>query len=369
VVTFWFVISWIVSILLALLGLAIFNMGGRLQALLFLGIVLLLLPPFRSFIYNLTGKSLPWWGRGLLIIALWGGVMLSFVLNPATSIYKSPEFETQLMDIYDAKMAEWPVPYEDAYVDTDYGKVHVIVSGPKDAPPLLLIHASAVAGWSWLYNAEALGKHYRIYAVDSIGDIGKSVLNDLKKPLKGGEEVARFYTDLTHKLGFDESYVAGASIGGYISTNYALHAPERVKKLVLLGAMGYGNTTKTVTLMILAMAYPFKWVQELTLKWALGESDRVVNDFGEWFYTVLDGTVPKPTPPTTFTPEQLQQMQVPTLVFLGTKDKVIGDAEKVKVLAENIPDVQVEIVESGHLIGAEIPDIVNPMMLEFFAEN
>lgn len=253
-------------------------------------------------------------------------------------------------------------------MDTNYGKVHVIVSGPEDAPPLLLIHASAIAGWSWLPNIGELNKHYRTYAVDSIGDIGKSVLNDLTKPLEGGEEIARFYTDLTHKLGFDESYLAGASIGGYISTNYALHAPERVKKLVLLGSMGYGDTTKTVTLMILAMAYPFKWVQELTLKWALGESDRVVNDFGEWFYTVLDGTVPKPTPPTTFTPERLQQLQVPTLVFLGTKDKVIGDAEKAKTLAENIPDARVEIVESGHLIGAEVPDIVNPAMLEFFGK-
>jgi pimeloyl-ACP methyl ester carboxylesterase len=366
--TFWLVLSWIFSILFALFGIAIFNMGGRLQAQFFLGIVLVLLPPFRSFIHNITDKTLPWWGRGLLIIALWGGFMLSLQLNPATSIYKSPDIEAKLMDIYDAKMAEWPVPYEDVYVDTDYGKVHVIVSGPENAPPLLLIHASAIAGWSWLPNVGELNKHYRTYAVDSIGDVGKSALKDLTKPLEGSEEIARFYTDLTHKLGFDESYVAGASIGGYISTNYALHAPERVKKLVLLGAMGYGTTNKTVTLMILSMAYPFKWVQDLTMKWALGESDNVAKVFGEWFHTVVNGTVPKPTPPTTFTPEQLQQMQVPTLVFLGTKDKVIGDAQKAKALAENIPDAQVEIVESGHLIGAEIPDVVNPAMLEFFAE-
>lgn len=70
------------------------------------------------------------------------------------------------MDIYNAKLAEWPVPYESVFLETSYGKVHVIVSRPTDALPLLLIHASAVAG---------------------------------------------------------------ASIGGYIATNYALYAPERVK--------------------------------------------------------------------------------------------------------------------------------------------
>jgi pimeloyl-ACP methyl ester carboxylesterase len=364
----WLVLSWIFSILFAIIAIAMFGMGGRLQALLFLGIVLLLLPPFRTFIHNVTGKSLPWWGRGLLIIALWGGLMVSLALNPATSIYKSPEYEAQLMDIYDAKMAEWPVPYEDVYMDTDYGKVHVIVSGPEDAPPLLLIHASGIAGWSWLYNVGELNKHYRTYAVDSIGDVGKSVLNDLTKPLEGGEEIGRFYTDVTNKLGFDQSYLAGASIGGYISTNCALHAPERVKKLVLLGSMGYGDTNTTVMLMVLAQSFPFKWVQNMTLKWALGESAHVQEDFGEWFRLILSGTMPKPTPPTSFTPEQLQQMQVPVLTFFGTKDKVIKDAEKAKTLAENIPDVRVEIVESGHVIGVDLPAIVNLAMLEFFAE-
>lgn len=91
--TFWLVISWIFSVLFAVVTVAIFGMGGRLQALFFLGIVLLLLPPFRTFIHNLTGKSLSWWGRGLLIIGLLGGVVLSFVLNPSTSIYKSPKVE------------------------------------------------------------------------------------------------------------------------------------------------------------------------------------------------------------------------------------------------------------------------------------
>jgi len=206
--TLWLVMSWILSIVFAFIATAMFGMGGWLQSAFCLGIVLLLLPPLRTLIYKLTDTSLTWWARGLLIIALWGGVMLSLTLNPATSLYKSPEYETKLMAIYDTKMAEWPLPYEDVYVNTDYGNVHVIVSGPEDAPALLLIHASAIAGWSWKDNVKELGQHYRIYAVDSIGEVGKSVLNDLTKPLVGGEEIGKFYTDVTHKLGFDESYLA-----------------------------------------------------------------------------------------------------------------------------------------------------------------
>ena len=367
-VTFWLVISWIFSMLFAVIGLAMFGMGGRIQALLFLGIVLLLLPPFRSFIHNITGQTLIWWGRGLLIIALWGGVMLSLALNPATSIYKSPKTEAQFMELYAAKLAEWPLPYESVFVDTKYGKVHVIVSGPEDAPPLLLLHASAISAWSWIPNIAVLGKRYRIYASDHLGEVGKSTLNDLNTPLKGGVEIAELYTELTNKLGFEQAYVAGASIGGFLATNYALHAPERVKKLVLLGSMGYGDTNKTVIGITLAQAFPLKPVQNWAFDWAFGTDPKVRERFREWFWLVLNGTMPKATRPSSFTAGQLQQLKVPVLAYFGTQDGVIGDAEKAKTLAENIPDVRVEIVESGHVIGVELPDVVNPAMLEFFNE-
>jgi pimeloyl-ACP methyl ester carboxylesterase len=90
--------------------------------------------------------------------------------------------------------------------------------------------------------------------------------------------------------------------------------------------------------------------------------------FGLWFRLVISGTVPKPTPPSSFSPEQLQQMQVPVLAFFGTDDKVIGDAEKAIELSKNMPKARVKLVESGHLIAAELPEIVNPAILEFLAQ-
>jgi hypothetical protein len=35
------------------------------------------------------------------------------------------------MEIYDRKMAGWPVPYEDVYVDTQYGTVWAKASTPS----------------------------------------------------------------------------------------------------------------------------------------------------------------------------------------------------------------------------------------------
>lgn len=121
--------------------------------------------------------------------------------------------------IYDQKIAEWPVPYEDLFIETTYGKVHVIASGPEEAAPLLLLHASGVAGWSWKFNAQALSEKYRIYAIDLIGDAGKSELASMDHVLENGRDQAELYKEISEKLGANKAFVAGASEGGFIASN------------------------------------------------------------------------------------------------------------------------------------------------------
>jgi pimeloyl-ACP methyl ester carboxylesterase len=321
--TFWIILNWIFSFVFAIIAIAIFNMGGKWQALFVVAIVLLLLPPFRSLIFNFTSWTIPWWGRSLLIVVLWAGFMMSIIFNPAKSIYKSPEIKAQFYKMYDEKLAQWSVMHESVFIKTNYGKVHVVVCGSEDAPPVLLIHASAIAAWSWYPNVSELAKHYRVYATDNIGEVNKSELADLKKPLMGktdgGPEIARFYTELTSKLGFEESYVVGASIGGFLASNYAMYAPQRVKKLILLGPMGYGSTGKTILGITLAQSFPLKPVQDWAFKWAFGDAEHVKQEFFEWFYLILTGSMPKPTTPASFSPEQLQKMQPRTLAFFGTE--------------------------------------------------
>ena len=363
------IISWIFSVLFLLLAFLVFGMGGRIQFFLVLGITVILFPPFRVFVSNTIGLSIPWWGYVLVSIFLWCGIVLSFVLNPAKSIYKSPEYRNKLIKIYEAKLAKWPVPYESVYIDTKYGKIHVIVSGPIDGEPIVLVNASALSGWSWIHNVKSLNEKYRTFAIDNIGEGGK---NEMKAPgliPKTGQEIADFYTEITTKLGITKAYVIGASIGGYISTNYAMYTPERVKKLVLLGSMGYGFTLKTVLTMTLAQGFPIKPVQDATFRWAFGDAPQVGECFGEWFRLYMKGLVPTPIAPSTFTPEQLSQVKVPTLAFFGTEDGVIGDAQKARLLAQNIPDIKIEIVASGHVIGAELPEEVNSKIIAFFQED
>jgi pimeloyl-ACP methyl ester carboxylesterase len=272
------------------------------------------------------------------------------------------------MEIYDEQMADWPVPYEDVFVDTEYGQVHVITSGREEAPPMLLLHASGVASWSWKYNVAEFSQQYRIYAIDLIGDAGKSEFTSLKHIMKDGRDQAELYAEITDKLGVGKAYVVGASEGGFIGTSYALYRPERVEKLALLGPMGYSGAVQSVLRIMLAQLFPLKPIHESTFSWAFSDNARLKEEFGEWFPLLMTGLHPAKVPPLPFAAEQRQSLQVPVLFVFGQRDNLVGDAEVARTLVQDIPDVRVEIVDAGHLMAAEQPEQVNALITRFFEE-
>jgi len=95
---------------------------------------------------------------------------------------------------------------------------------------MLLLHASGVSSWSWKFNAQELSKAYRTYAIDLIGDAGKSEFASLDNIMKDGRDQAELNNEIMDKLAVEKAFIVGASEGGFIASNYALNAPERVEK-------------------------------------------------------------------------------------------------------------------------------------------
>ena len=225
--TVWLISGWFFAILLGALTVSMLLLKNWPHALVMFLVSLLVFPPVSALVSVRFGWNIPPLLRGVLIVVLLF-VFIRLVLGgQVDSIYKSPQVKAGFTAIYDEKMGDWPVPYEDIFVETSYGKVHVIASGLEGAPPLLLLHASGVASWSWRFNAAALGKAYRLYAIDLIGDAGKSELRSLDRILKNGRDQAELYAEISGQLGVEKAYVVGASEGGFIATNYALFFPER----------------------------------------------------------------------------------------------------------------------------------------------
>jgi pimeloyl-ACP methyl ester carboxylesterase len=359
------VLGWLLGILFGLLTLSMALMRNWLQAIPVLAATLIVLPPVRAFIEPKTGVTLSLPVVGLLVAVLLAAFVLLGSINKTTSIYKSAQVKARFMEIYDAKMKEWPVPYESLHVDTSYGRVHVIVSGPEDAPPMLLLHASGVPAWSWKCNVEELSQCYRTYAIDLIGDAGRSEYDSLDNRMQDGQDEAELYAEITDRLGVVQAYVVGASEGGFIGTQFALHAPERVRRLVLLGPMGYTGATQSVLRIMFAQFFPLKPIQEGTFRWAFSDDPKLVGEFGEWFRLVMTGLKPVKVAPLPFKPEQRQRIRVPVLMVLGKRDNLVGDPAKATALVQDIPDIRVEVLDTGHLVGAEQPEQANALILEF----
>ncbi len=361
----WLIFGWIFSLIFLLLAISMILMKNWIPAVFLLLAVFLSLPPVGAILKSYADIRMFPLIRGVAVVVLFVVSFGVLVTAKPTSVYKSPEIKTQFMEMYNRKMADWSVPYNDIFVNTQYGKVHIIASGNETNQAMLLLHASGVSSWSWKYNVVSLSQQFRTYAIDLIGDAGKSEFTTLEHILKTGKDQADLYAEICDSLGIDKAYVVGASEGGFIGSNFAIHYPERVEKLVLLGPMGYAGATQSVMRIMLAQFFPLKSIQEHTFRWAFTNDPGLEEEFGEWFRLVMNGLRPVKVAPLPLTAADRQRIRVPVMFVFGTKDNLVGNPEAAKSLVQDISNVRVEIVEAGHLMGAEQPQLINSLINDF----
>jgi pimeloyl-ACP methyl ester carboxylesterase len=107
--------------------------------------------------------------------------------------------------------------------------IHVVHDGPRQAPPLLLIHGSGAAGATWDPMVPALAGHHHVIRVDLPGCGQSSSARSYDVPAQANR-VAGVLDD----LGLDRVAVAGHSSGGYVGTALAEQRPDLVGSLALI---------------------------------------------------------------------------------------------------------------------------------------
>lgn len=133
---------------------------------------------------------------------------------------------------YDELLARWPEFTEERDVVTPYGRTRVHVHGPADGRPLVLLPGGSATGLVWFANAPDLGKRYRIYAVDLLGDAGRTERRGV--PLRNADDLMAWMDALLDGLGLTRTHLCGHSYGAWMAVRYALHAPQRIDRLALV---------------------------------------------------------------------------------------------------------------------------------------
>ncbi|MFF0740400.1 alpha/beta fold hydrolase [Streptomyces sp. NPDC004111] len=133
---------------------------------------------------------------------------------------------------YDELLSRWPESTEERDVLTPFGPTRVHVYGRADGSPLVLLPGGSATGLVWFANAPALGRRYRVYAVDLLGDAGRTERRGT--PLRSAADLTAWLDALLDGLGLARAHLCGHSYGAWLAATYALHAPRRVDRLALV---------------------------------------------------------------------------------------------------------------------------------------
>lgn len=152
------------------------------------------------------------------------------------SLYKSPEFEQKIMQLYDEKLKACQIDYEDVYVDSTAGKTHVIVSGAEHLPPLVVFHGINAGAPLALEAIRHLNSKFRIYGIDTVGQATKS--SDTRLPMKG-DAYGQWIASVLDQLKLDKVYVVAISYGAFLLQKMMNYQPERLIKSIFVVPSGF----------------------------------------------------------------------------------------------------------------------------------
>lgn len=248
------------------------------------------------------------------------------------------------MSLYDEALEGLGPGCESRTVGTGLGHTHVIVAGPEDAPPLVVLQGGNFLNPLCLSWFLPLANSYRLYAPDIVGQPGRSAQT---RPSARGDGHARWLLDVLGGLGLGKVPFVGISYGAGVILRLAGFAPERVSGAVLVSPAGIASgpvwpMVREVALpMLLYRASPNR---ERLLRAArpllTAPEEPYVRQLGAVYRHVrLDREIPRAA-----TREELSGYGGPTLLFAAERDLFFPAAEVLPRARAVIPNLETEVL-------------------------
>ncbi len=256
-------------------------------------------------------------------------------------IYKTEAGGREILRRYDDALAQWPVRAGQLRLPTREGETFVLTCGVKDAPPLLLFHGSGTNTAMWMGDVAMWARHFRVYAVDLIGEPGHSAPS---RPPLDSDASALWLDDVLEGLGVERAAVVGASLGGWLAVDYATRRPHRVERVALLCPGGIGR--QKFGFVLKAVLYkPFgQWGMQRTLKVVAGIDIRETPEFAEFMALTFTEFLPRRDRLPVFSDEALHGLTMPVLAIVGAHDAMLDSADTARRLAAAVPHATVTVL-------------------------
>jgi pimeloyl-ACP methyl ester carboxylesterase len=265
--------------------------------------------------------------------------------------------------------------------------MHLVARGSGD--PILFIHGIPTSNQLWTgiidrLLGDQLHGRFACLAVDLPG-LGKTPKG--RHGLKRLQELAELIERIRIDRKIDKWHVVGHDAGSAVAVQYAHQFPERVERLALLSPALFPELKPfhlfriircPVVGELLAPLVNFvfwKIAMRRALRERRAELAATVKDFnapfsgplGAWrLMSVLRWG--NPVEVLAAIPAMLPQLRLPTIIFQGLHDPALPRtfAERAGAL---IPNSKLVMVDAGHLIPLNNPEVVATELLRFFEET
>jgi pimeloyl-ACP methyl ester carboxylesterase len=229
---------------------------------------------------------------------------------------------------------------------TDHAQIYFEIHGSRDAAPLLFLHGGmgTIEDFNPLLNQ--LRGNYRIIGVDARGH-GRSTLGNV--PLTY-EQLEKDASALLDHLAIEDVAIIGFSDGGIVGYRVSLHARDRVRALVTVGApCTLPAQTRQILMNVTAEGWKEKFLDTFASYQDLNPEPRF-DDFvaaskGMW----LDDSG--------YPAEAIQQITCPTLIVRGDDDPLFSLAEAVEIRTLIKNSKLLNVPFAGHVAFAEHAEV------------
>jgi pimeloyl-ACP methyl ester carboxylesterase len=295
--------------------------------------------------------------------------------TPAYYPYRSGAAKQACLEYLDSLAArQWPVASEERIVPTTYGGTFVRVSGPVGAPPLVLLHGAASTSLMWAPNIKALSAEYRTFAVDQIGEFGRSVCTT---PIQCLDDLMAWLNALFDGLELRSGVnLMGISYGGALTAQYALRFPERLNRAILVApGMTVLRVTNEFIVRTAMVMLSSRWFLPPFLRWifpAMARKDPAwVDDIIEQSFLNFRNLQRRQIiVPPVLSDAEWRSLKVPTLFLVGEYERIYSPEKAVQRLKRVAPQVRAEIVAgAGHDLTVAQADLVNRKILEYLKQE
>ncbi len=264
-----------------------------------------------------------------------------------TKAFKTAEGKQAVFKSYEALAKSTGLEYEEINLETKYGNTYIIAMGEKDLPVLILLHGSGINSLMWLNEMNIYKENYRVYAIDMIGEPGKS--DEEQLPFLT-DDYAEWLKEVVEKLGAEKVSVVGISLGAWLGTKFGAKYPDMVEKLVLLCPAGIGKQ-KTFFL-VQSIFYAIqgeKGIKKLMTKVNGGEElPQEILDYqlliGKHFNYRRE-VIP------IFSDNDIKKLKMPVSLFVGEKDIMLHSKSTADRLRSLLSHAEINYLEGrGHTI-------------------